>query len=100
MILDSLTKALDQYDMGDVFKILPEQAITELDTSLAHLLSCQSSKQEALRAVAADPTDNLLVTQAALASRELKVAEGKVDTVDINPINMMSRRHDLDQLTI
>ena len=33
--LDSLTKALDQYDMNDVFKILPEQAVTELDTSPA-----------------------------------------------------------------
>ena len=62
MRLDSLTKALDQYDMSDVFKILPEQAVTKLDTSLAHLLSCQLSEQEALRTVAADPTDNLLVT--------------------------------------
>ena len=100
MRLDSLTKALDQYDMNDVFKILPEETVTNLDTSLAYLLSCQSSEQEALRAVAADPTDNLLVSQAALASRELQVAEGKVDAVDIEPIDMMSRLHELNEATI
>ena len=42
--LDALAKALDQYDMSDVFKILPEQTITELDTHLALLLSCQSTE--------------------------------------------------------
>ena len=40
------------------------------------------------------------MTQAALASRELKLAEEKVDAVDIHIIDMISRLHESDKLTI
>ena len=98
--INALTKSLEQYGVRDVFWILPEETITQLDRYLEILLTCHSTKQDALRAVAENPIDNGLVTRAALASRELKIAGGNVGAVDIHTINMMSRIYELDKVTI
>ena len=71
MRVDALTKSLEYHNMRDVFRILLEQTVNKLDQGLEALFACQSTKRDALRDAALDPTYNKLIVNDAISSREV-----------------------------
>ena len=61
--------------MRDVSRILPEKTVKDLDQCLETLCIRQLTKRDALRDVSLNPTDNDLVVEVVVASREVQVAE-------------------------
>ena len=100
MRVDVLNKSLEYYDMRDVFRILPEVTVSDLDQYLEKVCVRQSTERDTLREVSLNPTDNDVVAEAIIYSREVQAAERDVEAVDITPIDMMSRLQDLDELAI
>ena len=72
MQIEALSKALAFFDMDDVFKIIPDSTVANLEQQLLNLFACQDVMDQANTALADDDTNQTLLDNRLAAATSLQ----------------------------
>ena len=90
MRLETLSKALTFYDMGDIFKILTSNTVALLESKLDVYFNTQTAMNSAHDLLATNPTNTTFKTSLMEAVVEHEVALLELEAVSLEPTDLLT----------
>ena len=100
MRVEALSKALIFYDLTDVFQILDNSTVKELNLRLTDLETCQATEQRCELDLLADPSNLDLVAAKTASETSISLATTRLQATTINTTDLIRSFKDLDESTI
>ena len=100
MRVEALSKALTFYDMTDVYQVLPEATVLDLERKLQAVHACQAEESRIESALISSPTDGNLLSELNAIQASLQTSTQNLQDTPIATTNLIQSFKNVDEATI
>ena len=100
MRIEALSKALTLYDMTDVFQVLPDVTVLDLEQKLRAVHACQTKEDRVKLALVDDPSDTGLIADLAKIEASLATLTQNLQETSVNSNDLIKSFKDVEESTI